>query len=372
MRIAIVHDQLQEFGGAERVLLVLKKIFPQADVYTTFYNPHSLGSHAEKFLQWKIITSWADKIPLLKKLYSPLRFITPWIWESLDLSNYDLVISSSGAYMAKGIITKPQTTHICYLHHQPRYLYYYETALEWQKYQIIKIYAHLINHHLRLWDYLSAQRVDYFIANSQETRQRINKFYRRDASVIYPPVYIPKLTALPKTGGDYYVTVSRLARAKHIDILIQAANQLKFKLKIIGEGRDKKYLQSLAGNTVEFLGEINDADFHQILIHAKGFLFAAVDEEFGIAIVEAMSYFLPPIAFASGGVPEIVKDGVNGYLFNRLTPEALIKKIQILEKLPAQKYLQLKKESRLTAEKFSEDRFKHEILKFVKRHARIA
>src|SRR3989344_9063790 len=229
MKIAIVHDQLQEFGGAERVLVALKKIFPQSDVYTSFYNPESLGSQQKHFKGWKIITSWADKLPLLKKIYSPLRFITPWIWESFDFSQYDLVISSSGSYMSKGIITRPETTHICYLHHQPRYLYYYETAVEWQKYLPIKLYGHLINYELRLWDYISSQRVDYFIANSEETQKRIQKFYHREAAVIYPPVNIPKNSTIlgrsDQDGNAYFITVSRLARAKHIDILIETANK---------------------------------------------------------------------------------------------------------------------------------------------------
>ena len=136
MKIAIVHDQLQEFGGAERVLVSLIRIFPEADVFTSFYNPNSLGIHAPLFRNKRIHTSWADKIPFLKKLYSPLRFITPLIWESFDFSSYDLVISSSGSYMSKGIVTKPGTKHVCYLHHPPRYLYNYETAIEWQKYRL--------------------------------------------------------------------------------------------------------------------------------------------------------------------------------------------------------------------------------------------
>src|SRR3989344_2375922 len=115
MKVAIVHDQLQEFGGAERVLVSLKKIFPEADVYTSFYNPETLGVHRENFDGWNIITSWADKIPLIKQLYSPLRFITPLIWESMNFNKYNLVVSSSGSYMSKGVITKPETLHICYL-----------------------------------------------------------------------------------------------------------------------------------------------------------------------------------------------------------------------------------------------------------------
>ena len=210
-KIALVHDQLQEFGGAERVLVALKKIFPQADIFTSFFNPKTLKTHKEKFSHWPIFTSWADKISLLKKFYSPFRFITPWLWESFDFSSYDLVISSSGSYMAKGIITRPETLHICYLHHPPRYLYYYETAIEWQKYLPIRVYGHLINHYLRQWDYLSSQRVDYFIANSKETQKRIEKFYRRKATIIYPPVNIPKKLPISINFNQFQLITTSLS-----------------------------------------------------------------------------------------------------------------------------------------------------------------
>ena len=210
MKVAIVHDQLQEFGGAERVLVSLCSLYPEADIYTSFYNPQSLGIHASHIRKNKVKTSWADKLWFLKKLYSPLRFITPLLWESFDFTGYDLVISSSGSYMCKGIVTRPETIHICYLHHPPRYLYYYETAREWQKYWPVRIYGHLINHKLRLWDFLSSQRVDFFIANSRDTKRRIEKFYRRDATVIYPPVSIP-MYSNPETWNlehkSYYLTV---------------------------------------------------------------------------------------------------------------------------------------------------------------------
>lgn len=369
MKVAIVHDQLQEFGGAERVLVALKEIFPKAHVITSFYNPKTLGVHAKKFKDWRITTSWVNKIPGLNRLYSPLRFITPLIWENFDFSKYDLVISSSGAYMSKGIITKPSTPHICYLHHQPRYLYYYETAIEWQKYLPVKIYGHLINHSLRIWDYLSSQRVDYFIANSEETRLRIKKFYRRDATVIYPPVNVPQLLqdfgGQAKKTSNYYLIISRLARVKHIDILIKAANKAKFYLKIVGQGRDYQYLKSISGPTIEFLGSIDDSDLSELYLKAKAFLFAAVDEEFGIAPVEAMGYGLPVIAYASGGLKETVKTGINGYLFNELHEDSLIKNIRTLEQLPQDAYLEMRKQARKISGNFSQEKFKEKIIKFV-------
>lgn len=367
MKIAIVHDQLSEFGGAERVLVSLKKIFPQADIYTSTCDKKRLGVHANLILTEAVRTSWFGKIPIINKLYSPLRFLTPLIWESFDFSRYDLVISSSGSWMSKGVITKKPTIHVCYLHHPPRYLYGYETAVEWQKYWPIKIYGNIINHFLRLWDFKSSQRPDYFIANSEETKRRIQKFYRRDATVIYPPVSIPNIklvNPLTREPSNYYLTVSRLARAKHVDVLIKASNKMKFNLKIVGVGRDEKYLKSIAGPTVEFLGNVSDEKIKQLYLNAKAFVFASRDEEFGIAPVEAMGYGLPVIAFNSGGLPEFVKNNINGFLFNQLDENSLIERVNELSGLSEEKHLEMKKKARLTAENFSEEKFKKEILSF--------
>ncbi len=367
MKIALVHDQLQEFGGAERVLVALKEIFPEADVFTSFYTPSRLGVHAKLIKTWNIKTSWADKVWLIKRFYSPLRFITPLIWESFDFKGYDLVISSSGGYMCKGIITRPETKHICYLHHQPRYLYYYETAIEWQKYWPIKIYGHLINHKLRMWDFLSSARIDFFLANSEETKRRIAKLYRRDSKVIYPPVNIPEKLSVSAEHKpqNYYLTVSRLARAKHVDVLIRAANKKKFNLKIVGEGRDKDYLKSISGPTVEILSSVSDEMLPELYKNAKAFLFASVDDEFGIAPVEAMGHGLPVIAYASGGVPETVIDGERGFLYHTLHEDSLIEKIEKMEQLSEKEYMNLRLTCREAAEKYSFDIFKQNILNVV-------
>lgn len=368
IKIALAHDQLREFGGAERVLVALKKIFPQADVYTTTFNLKSLGAHKNLIKNWKVYVSWFGKIPVLNRFYSPFRFLTPLIWESFNFEKYDLVISSSGSWMSKGIITKKPTIHISYVHHPPRYLYGYETAIEWQKYLPIKIYGMIINHFLRIWDFESSQRPDYLIANSVETKKRIEKFYRRESIVIYPPVSIPEKISLNKKSlnkADYFITISRLARPKHIDILIKTANEKKFKLKIIGTGRDEKYLRSIAGPTVEFLGNLPDKEFRNILENARGFLFASKDEEFGIACVEAMGYGIPVIAYNSGGIPEYLKDGFNGFLYNSLSVESLFEKITKFNRLTNEEYFKMRKNARRTAEKFSEKNFEKNILNFI-------
>ena len=369
MKVALVHDQLREFGGAERVLVSLKKIFPTADVYTTTFDLDSLESHKELIKDWKVNVSLFGKIPFLNKFYSPFRFLTPLIWESFDFSKYDLVISSSGSWMSKGIKTSKPTIHISYIHHPPRYLYGYETAIEWQKYFFIKIYGYIINHFLRIWDFTSSQRADYLIANSEETKKRIEKFYRRSSTVIYPPVNIPKkLYELykPYKLYNYFLTVSRLARAKHIDVLIKAANIAKFKLKIVGNGRDEERLKQMAGPTVEFLGNISDQEFKKLFSKAKAFLFSSKDEEFGIAPVEAMGYGLPVIAYKSGGVPEYIINKKNGFLFDQLDPYSLMKKVKEFEDLNNEQLIQMKKQARKTAERFSEAKFKNEILNLIK------
>jgi len=372
MKVAIVHDQLREFGGAERVLVALKKIYPQADIFTTTFDLNSLGIHKELIKNWKVNVSWFGKIPFLNRFYSPFRFLTPLIWESFNFDKYDLVISSSGSWMSKGIKTNKPTIHISYIHHPPRYLYGYETAIEWQKYFLIKIYGYIVNHFLRIWDFTSSQRADFLIANSEETKRRIEKFYRRDAVVIYPPVNIPD-SKLFKTiynnlqpfKTDYFLTVSRLARAKHIDVLIKAANLAKFNLKIVGSGRDFERLKQTAGPTVEFLGNLSDQELKKIYLNAKAFLFASKDEEFGIAPVEAMGYALPVIAFRSGGLPEYLIDGKNGYLFDHLDENSLVEKVKKFESLKVEKLKKMRKEARKTAERFSEKIFKENILNFV-------
>ncbi len=368
MKIALVHDQLHEFGGAERVFLLLKKIFPKSDVYTALYTPSQLDKHAPNWREWTLKASWVQKIPWISRLISPLRFLDPWIWESFDFSAYDVVISSSGGHMCKGILTRPQTLHISYVHHQPRYLYYYATAMSWQKYWPIRIYGHLINHFLRMWDYIGSQRPDILIANSIETQKRIKKFYRRESIVIYPPVAMPKgVDYMQDIHKDsYYITLSRLVEAKNIKLLIDAALKGNFKLKIVGTGKDGDYLKSIASKNIEFLGRVDDSQFSDLYAHAKAFLNAGVDEEFGIAPAEAMSYGVPVIAYGSAGLLETVIDGHNGFLYSDLIVESLLGAIEKLESLSTKDYILMRKHAHEESKKYSEERFEKEIKNLMK------
>jgi len=369
MKIALVHDQLQEFGGAERVLMALHDIFPSAPVYTAFLNENTARKNIRGFEKWKIITSWAAKIPFIGKLYSPLRFLAPSIWESFDFSEFDVVISSSGWYMCKGVKTQSPVVHISYIHHPPRYLYGYETAVEWQKYWPVKVYATIVNFFLRRWDYSSSQRPDVLLANSEETKRRIKKLYNRDSTVVYPPVEIPDLSkvhnVVKSKVEEYYVTVSRLGKAKHIDLLIQTANVNKLRLKIVGKGRELAYLKSLAGDTVEFITDASDQERDDLLKNARAFLFASVDEEFGIAPVEAMGFGTPVIAYDSGGLKETVTQGVSGFLFKQLSAESLYEEIKKLESLSEEKYLEMRNAARKESEKYSFEIFKKKILELI-------
>ena len=213
MRVALVHDYLSEFGGAERVLKSLSDMYPDAPIYTAFKVD---GSKAmEHFKDKTVIESWAAKIPGFKtKLHSPLRFLAPLIWESFDFDDYDLVISSASWYITKGILTRPETTHICYCHTPPRYLYGYEWASQLKKYWFVRLYAAIINKPLRQYDFLAAQRVDHFVVNSKEVQGRVKKFYGRDSVVIHPPVNtkVSEVSKVSKesTSRDYYLAGGRL------------------------------------------------------------------------------------------------------------------------------------------------------------------
>lgn len=334
MKVALVHDYLRDYGGAERVLEMLHKMYPSAPVFVAFVDKEKLGIHWQKFADWDIRESWLTKIPFYKKLYSPLRVFAPSYFQKFDLSEYDLVISSNNAYFSKAI-SAPNGVHICYCHTPPRSLYGYTTMTDWHKNWIFRVGGSLINHYLRIVDFEVAQKVDYFIANSKETQARIYKFYRRNSEVIYPPIKVSeKLPTgdVQREQEDYYLHVGRIAKSKHVDLAIEACNSLGVPLKV-GAGKGNSYLESLAGPKTQLLGEVSDAELGRLYKNAKFLLFPAEDEDFGMVPVEAMGYGVPVIAHRSGGPLESIVEGKTGLFFNEFSSESLAKAIKKAQKI---------------------------------------
>jgi glycosyltransferase involved in cell wall biosynthesis len=379
MKIALVHDYIKEFGGAERVLEALHEIWPQAPIYTAFAVKNSVAGKA--FAKAKIRES--KFAPWLKhhNLYSPLRFLTPWIWKSFNLSSYDLVISSSSWYIARGFKVGPKTKVICYCHTPPRWLYGFKTSVEWQRFWPIRVYGQILAHFLRLYDFKTAQKVDQFIANSQNVQKRIEKFYRRSSQVIYPPVEVEKIKKVTQDlkPQDYYLIVSRVVGAKGIKLAIKAALEAKVKLKIVGEAAGlswlKKDLDKIRDKNIKFLGRLEDEQLFKLYGQCKAFLALAEDEDFGITPVEAMAAGRPIIAFRGGGYLESVIEGKTGMFVNKLTVEEIVKLLNCptcnaMRSIAGRQIAKLEKinpeDCRKQAEKFSKERFKKEIQKFIK------
>lgn len=367
LKIALAHDYLREYGGAERVVEALHEIFPDAPLYVSFVDLSVTGIHKEKFANWKIHQSWLTKIPMYRKLFSPLRIFAPQYFSAFDMSEFDVVISSTNAYFSKAIKV-PNGIHISYCHTPARSLYGYTTMTNWKKNPLTKIAGTLINHYLRIEDVrIARNNVDYFIANSQETAKRIQKFYRLDSTVIYPPIEIESgrkfVSKRKKKEDKYYLFVGRLAMSKHVDLAIETANAMDFNLKVVGSGKGLEYLESIAGETVSFLGAVTDEKLHELYENADALLFPAEDEDFGMVPIEAMGHGIPVVAHNSGGPIETVQDGENGYLFNEFTTESMGGAIKKIEKTSFDRNKIYKYSLR-----FSKARFKKEIKEFVSKH----
>lgn len=378
-KIAIVHDYLIDFGGAERVLLALHEIYPDAPIYVLIYRPARLGKFADKLKNAKIIQSTFGYLPFADRLISPFRFLIPAIWNSFNLKKYDLIISSASWAITKGFIDKDESLRptgstarreICYCHTPPRYLYGYDTSRRFKGLmgKLVRIYGLIVNHFMLQYDFNRAQKVDYFIANSQEVKKRIEKFYRRDAVVIYPPVEVSTEYKVQSTKNhvsrNYYLTGGRLTAAKNFDLIIKSFNKSKLPLKIYGSGPLEKYLKSIAEKNIEFLGKVTDEKMAELYKDAKAFILAQKDEDFGITPVEAMSFGTPVIAYKGGGYLESVVEGKTGVFFNELSVESLSKAIKKFETMKFDFNDCINQ-----AKKFSKERFINEVTTFINNHA---
>ncbi|MFC1649444.1 glycosyltransferase [Patescibacteria group bacterium] len=356
MKIALVHDYLREYGGAEQVLRTLSDMYPNAPIHVAFKVDGSTGDR--KFADRIVKESRFATILKIWKLYSPLRFLTPWIWKSFDLSEYDVVVTSAGWYITRGFRVGQNTKVICYCHTPPRWLYGYESAGRYQKYWLVKMYAQIVGYFLRRYDKSTVDSVDYWVSNSKNVEDRIINLYGVDPLVIYPPVEIEKFIEAAKSArkGDYMLIVSRLTGAKGILEAAKAANKYKFSLKIAGESSDVSGilidLKKQEGKHVELLGRVPDDEIASLYAKAKGFLALAKDEDFGITPVEAMASGTPVIAYDGGGFRESVIDGKTGILVKSQSPKTIA---DAVKKLKRKKWD--KKVLQTQAKKFSKEKF---------------
>jgi glycosyltransferase involved in cell wall biosynthesis len=359
LKVALVHDFLYTYAGAERVLAEIIEVLPQANLFSLF---DFLEEKQRGFLKGKrASTSFLQKLPLVRRNHRWFLPLMPLAAESLDVSEYDLVISSSNM-AAKGVITSPHQLHICYCHSPARF------AWDQQKQYLEQAgmngglggaLVKLILHYIRGWDVRSANGVDMFLANSQFVRQRIEKAYRRDATTIHPPVDVEQF-ALQADKEDFYVTASRLVPYKRVDIIVDAfARMPEKKLVVIGSGPELSGIRRKATSNIRVLGQVPNETITDCLRRARGFVFAA-EEDFGIVPVEAMACGTPVIAYGRGGVTETVIPGVTGILFPKQTVESLMMAIERFEMSPWNPG-----QIRAHAEQFSRDAFRrafrHEI-----------
>jgi len=355
MKVALVHDWMNQIGGAEDVLEALVSLYPDVPVYTSMYAPKKMPSHWQS---WDIRTSFLDRMPLIhrkQQLYFPLY---PLAFEQLDFRGYDVVISNKSGF-CHGIVTGPETLHICYCLTPTRYVWRYHQYAEQEG--LGKLTRGLLQPFLswlRVWDRLAADRVDHFIAISQEVRRRIAKVYRREAAIIYPPVNVDRFAPASKIE-DYYLIVGRLVPYRRIDLLIEAFNKMARPLLIAGSGRDRERLESLAGPTVQFLGYVPDAELPDLFARCRAFVFPG-EEDFGIAPIQAMAAGRPVIAYAAGGVLDSVVPGQTGLLFAEQSVDGIIRAVEAFDEVKVDTAV-----IRRHAEQFDISVFKNKMQAFV-------
>jgi glycosyltransferase involved in cell wall biosynthesis len=326
VKLAIVVSWLNQYGGAERVLEVVHDMYPQAPIYTSLYRPEVLPA---AYRTWDIRSTFLDRLPLLRRKHQLLLPLYPLAFESLDLRGYDVVLSLTSAF-GHGVITPAETAHVCYCLTPARFLWGFEAYVEREglgRFSRQALRPFLLS--LRQWDRLAADRVDQFIAISHTVQQRIRKYYRRNAEIIYPPVSTDCPVA-EGPAGDYFLVVSRLVPYKRIDLAVRAFSALGLPLKVVGDGRDRRSLEALAGPSVEFLGYVSDAERDRLMAGCRAFVFPG-EEDFGIAPLEATARGRPVIAYGAGGALDTIAEGRTGVFFRQPTPESLAEAVEQLE-----------------------------------------
>lgn len=332
MRVAIVHYWLVSMRGGEKVVEALCDLYPEADVFTLVCDPNQLS---ERIRRHKITTSFIDRLPGGRRHYQSMLPLMPFALERLDLTPYDLVISSESG-PAKGVITRPDALHLCYCHSPMRYLWdlapqYYAGAG-----RLTRAAMMVLSPMLRLWDVSTAARVDGFIANSRFVAERIRKYYRRDSTVIHPPVDLGDFDideASDHSDAEYYVCAGQLVAYKRVDLAVQAFSRMGKRLVVIGDGPEAARLRAMAGPTIEFLGRVSTAEMRRHFSACRALIFPG-EEDFGIVPLEVMACGRPVIAFGRGGARETVADGITGRFFDEQSTAAVVRAVQDFEAEP--------------------------------------
>lgn len=360
LRVAIVVDYLNQYGGAERVLEAILAIFPQADIFTSIYDHRRFPSQS-RIRRSTVKTSLPNPGHLTNLLAKYLTFLYPFVFESFDLSRYDLVISS-GTIWAKGVKTRPDQLHVFYCHTPPRFLYGYPSETSRRQSWYYRPLMIVLDHCLRIWDFNTAQKPNFILTNSQNVRRRIQKFYRRPATVIYPPVTLAKIESQEENvqRRDYFLVVSRLSTYKNIDLAIEACNRLKLPLKIAGVGKEAARLKRLAGGTVEFLGFVEENELAQLYRGCRAFLYTTLDEDFGLTPLEANAHGKPVIALRSGGVVETMIENQTALFFGEPKVESLTAGLKNFDERCFRA-----EDCRANAQRFGPERFQKEFKEFI-------
>ncbi|MBM3706873.1 MAG: glycosyltransferase family 4 protein [Actinobacteria bacterium] len=358
MRIAIVHDYLNQYGGAERVIEVFNELFPNAPIFTSIYNEEKLPAI---FRQMNIKTSFMQRFPFLDRHFKKYLLFYPKAIESFDLSDYDLVLSSSSAF-AKGAIKDKDACHICYCYTPMRFVWDYIRYVEKENFgKLTQNILPLVIKKLKKWDIATIDRVDYYIAISAYIRDRIKRCYERDAEVIHPPVNVKSFTVSNK-AEDYFLIVSRLNAYKNIDLVIDAFNDLGLNLKIVGSGPYKETLMKMVKRkNIEFLGRLDETDLKEIYSKCRAYIFPG-KEDFGITPVEAQASGRPVIAYADGGALETVLDKVTGLFFKENTKDAFTEIVKKFLRVEDRFNRNIIRENAL---RFDREIFKEKIMDFI-------
>jgi glycosyltransferase involved in cell wall biosynthesis len=320
LKVAIVHDWLNQIGGAESVLEALVEMFPGAPVYTSMYWREAMPP---AYRDWDVRTTWMDRLPGIHRHHQPYLLFYPLAFGGLQLHGYDLVVSNKSAFCL-GVKVPPETRHICYCLTPTRFVWDFEAYVDRE--QVSTLGRWLVRPFLswlRRWERAASERVTDFVAISREIRARIQRFYDRDSVVLHPPVDTGRFSPISTEGdGGYFLIVSRLIPYKRIDLAVRAFSELGYPLWVAGDGRDRASLEAMAGPNVRFLGYVPDEDLGQLLARCRAFVFPGL-EDFGIAPVQAMAAGRPVIAYAGGGALDYVVEGVTGTFFHEQTPESL-------------------------------------------------